>query len=82
MRLEALQQERLAFLRLKPELLRTHKGLYVAIHNGQVVDSDEDQRALAKRVFAQAYRPVYIELVSEKPRTAELPSPEVVIRYA
>lgn len=81
-RLEALQQERVAFLRLKPELLRTHKGLYVAIHNGQVVDSDKDQRALAKRVFAQSYRPVYIELVSEKPRTAELPSPEVVMRYA
>lgn len=81
-RLEALEQERLAFLRLKPELLRTHEGMYVAIHDGQVVDSDKDNRELAKRMYAQSYRPVYIELVSEEPRTAEFPSPEVVVRDA
>ncbi|MFQ5342209.1 MAG: DUF5678 domain-containing protein [Anaerolineae bacterium] len=81
-RLEALERERLAFLRLKPELLRTHKGLYVAIHDDQIVDSDKDKRELAKRVFAQSYRPVYIELVSEEARTAEFPSPEVVVRDA
>ena len=81
-RLEALERERQAFLRLKPNLLKTNRGLYVAIHDGQVVDSDRDNCELAKRVYAQAYRPVYIELVSEEPETAEFPSPEVVVRYA
>lgn len=76
--LRALEEERAAFLRLRDELLKTYKDLFVAIHGGQVVDYDADNLALAQRMYAQGYRPVYIQRVSEEPRTVELPSPEVV----
>lgn len=42
-----LHEEIAAFKRMKPELLKTHKGKQVAILNGQLVDFDEDKRALA-----------------------------------
>lgn len=76
--LRVLEKERAAFLRLRDELLKTHKDLFVAIHGGQVVDSDADNLALAQRMYAKGYCPVYIQRVSEEPRTVELPSPEVV----
>ena len=47
------QREFEAFQRLRPDLLRTHLGHYVVIHNGQVVDSGPDDLALALRFFAQ-----------------------------
>jgi len=81
-RMEAFEREREAFLKLKPKLLETHRGLFVAVHNGQVVDSDPDSRELAKRIYTRSCFPVYIGFVSEEPRTAEFPSPEVVIRDA
>jgi len=36
--LAALEKERAAFVRLKNQLLRTHRGKFVAILNGEVVD--------------------------------------------
>ena len=36
------EREYQTFLRLLPQLLGTHRGQYVAIHDGQVVDSDTD----------------------------------------
>ena len=74
---EAWEKERAAFHRLKPQLLQTHKGLYVAIHGGQVVDADADNLALARRVMSKLKdMPFYLQLVSEEPRTFEVPSPE------
>ncbi|TEU21796.1 MAG: type II toxin-antitoxin system Phd/YefM family antitoxin [Anaerolineales bacterium] len=78
--LQRLQPEREAFQRLLPELLKTHKGQFVAIHKGKMVDADTDNRELAKRIYARKLFPVYIQLVSEKPRVIELPSPEEVRR--
>jgi len=78
--LQRLQPEREAFQRLLPELLKTHKGQFVAIHKGEVVDADTDNRELAKRIYAGKLFPVYIQLVSEQPRVIELPSPEEVRR--
>jgi prevent-host-death family protein len=78
--LQSLQPEREAFQRLLPELLKTHKGQFVAIHKGEVVDADMDNRELAKRIYAGKLFPVYIQLVSEQPRVIELPSPEEVRR--
>ncbi len=77
--LQALRAEREAFLRLKPQLLKTHKGLFVAIHHGEVVDCDADNQELAKRVMTRFKdEVVYIHEVSEEPRVLELPSPELV----
>jgi len=75
---EDFERERAAFLRLKPELLKTHHGLFVAVHNGQVVDSDANSIALALRITEKQIDPVYAQLVSEEPRIADLPSPEVI----
>lgn len=74
---EAWEKERAAFHRLKPKLLQTHRGLYVAIQGGQVVDTDADNLALARRVMHKLEgKPFYLQLVSEEPRTFEVPSPE------
>ena len=81
-RMEAFERERAAFLRLKPQLLDTHRGLWVAIVGERVVDSDTDSRALARRVYARfGYVPAYIQLVSEEMPSVELPSPEEVIPW-
>jgi PHD/YefM family antitoxin component YafN of YafNO toxin-antitoxin module len=81
-RMEAFERERAAFLRLKPQLLDTHRGLWVAIVGERVVDSDADSRALARRVYARfGYVPAYIQLVSEEMPSVELPSPEEVIPW-
>ena len=78
--LQRLEPNRTAFQRLLPELLKTHKGQFVAIHNGEMVDADTDNRELAKRIYARKLFPVYIQLVSKQPRVIELPSPEEVRR--
>jgi hypothetical protein len=74
-----IEAEREAFYRLKPELLKTHRGLFVAMVGGKVVDSDADDRALVKRVQEKFGNvPIYVQLVSEHLRVVELPSPEIV----
>jgi hypothetical protein len=76
--LSHLYAERAAFQRLLPELLKTHRGQFVAIHNGRFVDADANESALARRAIAQGYKPFYIQEVNAEPRIYELPSPEVV----
>jgi len=72
--IDALADEKAAYERLQPELLKTHRGQWVAIHNGGVVDSDPDQRALVKRVYSQTtHRPIYFVEVRETPRIYEAP---------
>jgi hypothetical protein len=59
------QREQQAFQQLLPELLVTHKGRYVAVHNGKVVDSGDDKLALAMRVLAKVGNiPIYVGLVT------------------
>jgi hypothetical protein len=66
-----------AFLQLLPQLLTTHRGQYVAVHNGQVVDSGDDEIALALRVYAKyGYIPLHIGRVVE-----QTPPPERLPRY-
>ena len=75
--LQKFEREREAYLRLKPQLLQTHPGRFVAIYQGKVVDVDQDKQALAKRVIERyGNEPVYIQLVAEELRTFEIPSPE------
>jgi hypothetical protein len=62
------QREYHAFLRLLPELLRTHRGQWVAVHNGQVVDGDADDVVLVQRVIAKiGYVPMHVGRVSDEP---------------
>jgi PHD/YefM family antitoxin component YafN of YafNO toxin-antitoxin module len=77
--LSALQREREAFLQLRDQLLKTHGGQFVAVLDGQVVDSDVDNCELARRVYSKfGYVPIYIQKVEEKPTGYDIPSPEVV----
>jgi hypothetical protein len=62
------EREYRAFLRLLPQLLATHRGQFVAIHEGQVVDSDDDEITLALRVYAKyGYIQLHIGRVVEQP---------------
>jgi len=64
------KEERRAFLRLRPSLLRSHRSRFVAIHQSKVVDSGEDKVALGLRVYAKfGYVPIYFGRVAEKPHT-------------
>ena len=69
------QREYRAFQQLLPGLLKTHQGRYVAIHEGRLVDSDEDQVVLVLRVYATyGYVPIHVGLVVEKQPVFRIPS--------
>ena len=59
------QREYQAFLRLLPSLLMTHQGKYVAVHEGEVIDSDDDDITLILRVRARiGLAPIHVGLVT------------------
>jgi prevent-host-death family protein len=47
---ETWLQGRRDYLDMLPRLRQTHRGLWVAVFNGQVVDSDKEEKALRQRV--------------------------------
>ena len=72
--IDALADEIAAYERLQPGFLKTHRGQWVAIHNGVVVDSAPDQRTLVKRAYSRTtHRPIYFVEVRETPRIYEAP---------
>ncbi len=76
---QTMERDRAAFERLKPELLKTHLGKWVAIVDGALVDSDVDEDALVQRVYARyGYRTIFVEQVRQTPLVYEFSSPEVV----
>jgi len=55
-----------AFTDLYPDLYRQYRGQYVAIHHGQLVDSDADLRTLHLRIRKQfGLLPVLLRKVTE-----------------
>jgi len=68
------QREYRSFLRLLPQLLTTHRGQFVAVHEGKVVDTETDDIALVRRVHAQiGYVPIHVGLVTEQPPVVRIP---------
>ena len=68
------EREYQAFMRLLPELLKTHRGQHVAIHEGQVADTDNDDIALIKRVHAKVgYVPIHVGLVVDPQPVFRIP---------
>lgn len=61
------KEEIAAYDAMWPELLKTHKGKWVAVHGGKIVNTDRSREKLIKRVYAQFSRrtPIYIEQVVE-----------------
>ncbi len=73
------RREQRAFQRLLPNLLHTHAGKYVAIHDEQVVDTDPDLVALGRRVYRRhGYIPIYMDLVAEKPIIVRIPHYRII----
>ena len=73
------ERERQTFLNLESALLQTYSGKFVAIHDGEVVDSDADEVQLGLRVYGKyGYVPIYFGLVSEAPiPSVRVPSPRL-----
>jgi hypothetical protein len=67
------EREYEAFRRLLPQLLATHGGKFVAIHDEKVVDADADDIALVQRVHAKfGYVPIHVGLVQNEQPVARL----------
>ena len=67
-----LRREHEALLQMWPELLQTHYGQYVAIHDGQVVESGPDKFAVARNAYKRyGYIPIYVHLVTDQPQPVE-----------
>jgi hypothetical protein len=77
---DKFRREQRAFQRLFPELLRTHRDQYVAIHEGQLVVSGPDQIEVAERAYARfGYVPILVTLVTDQPRpVVRIPSPRLL----
>ena len=72
------QREKQAFERLKPELLKTHRGQYVVIREEKGVLFGNNKNELAKQAYSQfGYGPLYIGLVEEEPEVVHIPTPRV-----
>ncbi len=70
-----LRDERAFFLML-PELLKTLRGKWVAVHNGQVVDVGDSVRGVLLRVRERFPKTeVYIQLVDENLPVVKMRSP-------
>ena len=77
----AFARERTAYLAQEEQLRGRYAGMFVAIHGGQVVDSDHDELALLSRISEQfGPVPVYIRQVGTPLPVAHLPSPRLMER--
>jgi hypothetical protein len=76
-----LRDERAFFLQL-PELLKTLRGKWVAIHNEQVVEIGDSLRSVLLRVRERFPKTeVYIQLVDEKLPVIKMRSPRKGLKY-
>ncbi len=75
-----LREERAFFLQL-PELLKTLRGKWVAMHNEQVVEIGDSMRQVLQQ-FCLRFpdKEVYIQLVDEKLPVVKMSSPRTPLR--
>ncbi len=70
-----LRREKKAFLAMHPVLHKQHKGQYVAIYQGALLDHDDDYGTLYERVRAQyPHQIIWISKIQDTPL------PEIVVR--
>lgn len=80
--LQKILREKKTFDTMKSKLLSdpNYRDKYVAIHNGQLLDSDSDWSTLAERVYqAHGYHPILIEKVTRKTTKVRLGRPHFKI---
>src|SRR5438874_198048 len=67
-------REHRAFLALLPELMKTHLGQYVAIHEGRVEDSGPNELELIERVLKRLGNvSIHVGLVAQSEPVERLP---------
>ena len=72
---EAYQREYEAFQTMLPELLKTHRGQYVAVHGGRVVAEGADDATVTAEAYARVgYTELHVGEVTEAPRVLRMPS--------
>lgn len=72
-------RDRAAFLAMLPDLLKTHSGRYVAVHDGQVVAAGEGFVECARAAYRSVgYVPMYIGPVAERRPVVRIPLPRIV----
>ncbi|MDI6736178.1 MAG: DUF5678 domain-containing protein [bacterium] len=69
-------EEERAFLQMKDLLYEEYPEKYVAIKDGKVIDSDEDNSGLAERVYKGFKPPIFIDKVTREEEVAYLVSPK------
>ena len=73
---EVFERNRAAYDAMKAQLLKTHRGKWVAFHDGQFMDSDADDSALSERMHTKyGYGKLYIHLVEEPEHVYRVPTP-------
>ncbi len=73
------RREQEAFHRLLPDFRTSHRGQFVAIHEGRVVESGEDKLEVGRRAYEQfGYVPIFVSQVVETPVIpVRVPSPRL-----
>ncbi len=73
------EQDRSAYLGMKDELLKTHRGEYVCFRKGQLVGIDTDEQRLLDRVYRQfGYGPIFLHKIEEPEPIYRVPSRRAV----
>ncbi len=68
-----------AYLVMKPDLLKTHRGQFVCFRDGQLVGIDADEGSLLKRIYQQfGYGPILLHRIEDPEPIYRIPSPRVV----
>lgn len=76
--LVAFREAQAFFEAHRQDLLTEYESKYVAILDGQVVDSDDDFAPLAERVYRRVgYRDVFMPRVERQPSVMRIPSPRL-----
>ncbi len=76
---DTFEQERLAFQKLMPELLRLYPGKVVDIYQEQVVEVGDEVVATTQKVYQQfGYVPCYVQRVEQPERVYHMPYRKVV----
>jgi len=71
-----LQPEMDAYQQMLPELIKTHRGEWVAVHHGQIVALAPERSEVIQLVQERRYDPVYIDRVHEQLRAVDIPHVE------
>lgn len=73
----ALEKEKQAYLRMHPMLKKQYFGRFVAVHRGELIDSDDDFAILYERIHARLPNQiVWMSKVEEEPiKTVVMRSP-------